>query len=253
MPFTGSHPAAVLPLLRTPLPASALVIGSMAPDSPGYIPAPFAPHIEGTHSSMGVFTVDVALGLILWLVWHVMLSGPALDAAPRGVRARWGAVPIGARARLRRPRDFVLLPAALAVGAATHVFWDGFTHQGGWFVQHSALLRERHLGLSMWTAAQVGCSVFGLVVIGIALARAYRRAPVVAEVPPAGVGARLAWAAIGAAGVVGAVHGLNLVRVLHLPPYLVPVEILTGSISLAAIAAGTLATVWHVQHLNTTG
>jgi hypothetical protein len=162
-------------------------------------------------------------------------------------------VPIGARARLRRPRDFVLLPAALAVGAATHVFWDGFTHQGGWFVQHSALLRERHLGLSMWTAAQVGCSVFGLVVIGIALARAYRRAPVVAEVPPAGVGARLAWAAISGAGVVGAVHGLNLVRVLHLPPYLVPVEILTGSISLAAIAAGTLATVWHVQHLNTTG
>jgi hypothetical protein len=33
MPFTTSHAAAVLPLLRTPLPASALVIGSMAPTS----------------------------------------------------------------------------------------------------------------------------------------------------------------------------------------------------------------------------
>ena len=28
MPFTGSHPVAVLPLLRTPLPASALAVGA---------------------------------------------------------------------------------------------------------------------------------------------------------------------------------------------------------------------------------
>jgi hypothetical protein len=35
VPFTGSHPAAVLPFLRWSMPASALVIGSMAPDFPG--------------------------------------------------------------------------------------------------------------------------------------------------------------------------------------------------------------------------
>jgi hypothetical protein len=237
--------------MRTPLPASALVIGSMAPDSPGYIPAPFAPRIDGTHSSTGVFTVDVALGLAMWLLWHVVLSGPALAAAPQGVRARWSGIPIGVRARLRRPKDLALLCAALAVGSVTHVLWDGFTHQGGWFVQHSSFLQERHLGLSMWTVAQVGCSVFGLVVCAIALALRYRRAPVVADVPAASVGARLAWAAIAGAGLVGAVHGLNLVHRLDLPPYLVPVEILTGSITLALTAAGTLATVWHVQHLNT--
>jgi len=233
------------------LPASALVIGSMAPDAPGYIPAPFAPRIDGTHSVTGVVTVDLALGLLVWLLWHVVLAGPALDAAPQGVRARWGSIPIGVRARLRRPRDLVLLLTALAIGAATHVFWDGFTHQGGWGVQRIALLREHHLGFSMWTVAQVGCSLFGLVVVGIALTLAYRRAPVVAEVPAANTGARLAWAAIGGAGLVGAVHGLNLVRALDLPAYLVPVEVLTGGISLAAIAGGTLATVWHVQHLNT--
>lgn len=38
MPFTGSHPAAVLPFLRTPLPASALVVGSIAPDVPFSLP-----------------------------------------------------------------------------------------------------------------------------------------------------------------------------------------------------------------------
>jgi hypothetical protein len=233
--------------LRTPLPASALVIGSMAPDSPGYIPAPFAPRIEGTHSSTGVFTVDVALGLAMWLVWHVVLSGPALAAAPRGVRARWGSLPIGVRPRLRSLRDLVLLVSGLVVGAITHVIWDGFTHQGGWFVGHLSVLRERHFGLSMWTVAQVGCSAFGLIVCAIALALRYRRTPPVDEVPAASVGARLAWAAIAGAGLVGAVHGLNLVRTLDLPPYLVPVEMLTGSVTLAAVAAGTLSAVWHAQ------
>ena len=38
MPFTASHPAAILPFLRTPLPASALVAGSIAPDLPYYVP-----------------------------------------------------------------------------------------------------------------------------------------------------------------------------------------------------------------------
>jgi hypothetical protein len=39
VPVTGGHPAAVLPLLRTPLPASALVAGSLAPDVPSYLRA----------------------------------------------------------------------------------------------------------------------------------------------------------------------------------------------------------------------
>jgi hypothetical protein len=38
VPFTGSHPAAVLPFLRTPLPASAPVAGTMAPDIPYHLP-----------------------------------------------------------------------------------------------------------------------------------------------------------------------------------------------------------------------
>lgn len=38
MPFTGSHPAAVLPLLRWGLIPSALVIGSMSPDLGYFLP-----------------------------------------------------------------------------------------------------------------------------------------------------------------------------------------------------------------------
>ncbi|MEI5672079.1 MULTISPECIES: DUF4184 family protein [unclassified Nocardioides] len=37
MPFTLVHPAAVLPLVRTPLVPSALVLGSVAPDLPYFV------------------------------------------------------------------------------------------------------------------------------------------------------------------------------------------------------------------------
>jgi hypothetical protein len=86
-------------------------------------------------------------------------------------------------------------------------------------------------------------------VLGIALAVAYRRTPAVAQVPPASMGARLSWAAIAGAGLLGAVQGLHLVRALHLPRYVLAVEVLSGAVSLAAVAAGTLAAVWHIQRL----
>ncbi|WP_205730092.1 DUF4184 family protein [Blastococcus sp. TF02-8] len=53
MPFTGSHPAAVLPFLRTPLPASGLVAGSLAPD-PSPRAAGFAAATAGGGAAAGV-------------------------------------------------------------------------------------------------------------------------------------------------------------------------------------------------------
>ena len=72
MPFTASHAAAVLPLLRTPLPASALVIGSIAPDLPYYLPVPLP---WATHTALAVGTVDVLLGGLAWALWTLILLG----------------------------------------------------------------------------------------------------------------------------------------------------------------------------------
>ena len=100
MPFTGSHPAAVLPLLRTPLPASALVAGSVAPDIPFYLPGTHPGRWGAEHLPVlarawgplpGVRWLDHALGilgglvLLAWLVrwwWRT-------PAVPATTRPRW--------------------------------------------------------------------------------------------------------------------------------------------------------------------
>ena len=118
MPFTGSHPAAVLPLLRTSLPASALVAGSIAPDVPFYLPVelPWA-----THTALAVVTVDLLVAALAWALWHALLAPAALSAAPAGVRGRLAGVPLGLRRRLRSARAGALVLGALLLGAAVHV------------------------------------------------------------------------------------------------------------------------------------
>jgi hypothetical protein len=81
VPFTASHAAAVLPFLRSPLPASALVIGSMAPDFPYYLPWSTG---WPTHTPLGVVTVDLAIGAVGWSLWHGVLAAPSLEHAPAG-------------------------------------------------------------------------------------------------------------------------------------------------------------------------
>ena len=159
VPFTACHPAAVLPVLRTGLPASALVIGSMAPDVPYYLPVSSG---SQTHTAAGVVTVDLLLGGACWLVWHGLLAAPALVAAPVALQRRLeGRVETGLAVRLASARRAGLVLLALAVGAGTHVLWDEFTHVGGWGTQHLPVLAEQWLDLPGYRWAQYASTVLG--------------------------------------------------------------------------------------------
>ncbi len=124
MPLTPSHAAAVLPLARTRLPLSALVVGSMIPDAPLFLQLR---NYATTHSVRGVFSWNLAAGLLAYLLWRVVLRRPTLRWLPRSVAVRW-------------PRDGpearspVWVSLGVTVGAATHVLWDHFTHGYGYFV-----------------------------------------------------------------------------------------------------------------------
>jgi membrane-bound metal-dependent hydrolase YbcI (DUF457 family) len=121
VPFTVSHIAAVLPLRRSRLPLSALAMGSMSPDLPYFVPGLVGFGAEGglTHSLLGIVTVDLLFGALMWALWLAM--APALrDLVPDVVRARWPDSRV-------RPGPIAVM-AALMIGGLTHVLWDEFTH-----------------------------------------------------------------------------------------------------------------------------
>lgn len=202
MPFTGSHPAAVLPFLRTPLPASALVAGSVAPDVPYYLPFEWGVH---THTALAVVTTDLLLAAALWVVWHGVLAAPAAWATPAGLRGRLTGVHPGLRPRLA-PGRAALAVAGLAVGAATHVLWDEFTHPGRWGAEHVDLLRRDWAGSPGYSWAQEASGVLGGLLLVAWLVRWWQRTP--AAPAPARPGWWWPWLTVAAAA---AVAGLTAV------------------------------------------
>jgi hypothetical protein len=121
MPFTISHAAAVLPLRKLRLPLAAMMIGSMAPDFPYFLPGDLSR--THTHDLEGIFTFCWPAGLLVWLSFARLLERPSIELLPE----RW---------RTHLPRSdarFAWKPLALAslgviVGALTHIAWDAFTH-----------------------------------------------------------------------------------------------------------------------------
>ena len=121
MPFTLSHPAAVVPLRRL-LPGlvlSALVIGSMAPDFPYFVG--FSEIRWQTHSFASVAWFSVPVGLASYFVFQRWQRAAWIDLLPGSFAAR---IP-----QLRPRAPLIAVIASLALGAATHVIWDSFTHE----------------------------------------------------------------------------------------------------------------------------
>lgn len=236
MPFTPAHVAAVLPLRHgraRALPFAALAAGSMSPDLPYFLPT-LSFLGAWTHTPLGIVTVDVPLGLALWGLWR-SIERPLHDLAPKPLRARWTPA--------RRPSPWWAVALALAIGAASHVGWDEFTHPGRFGATHLAVLAASYpspLGpLPGYQYAQYASSVLGLLAIAWV---ALRRTPVApADRPASVVAGLLPWLAC-AAGVLGAGSRLAAAGGLGIGGRAVVFAVLTGG--MAAAVATVVVTCW---------
>jgi hypothetical protein len=145
MPWTASHPAAVLPLRRftpQPLNFAALVCGSMAPDLGYYINqfgfATFA------HTLPGSFLAALPTGLFFLVVLY-LLRRPFCSTLPAPHRQ--------ALLPLCKPApggltNWLIIVGCVLLGVWTHNFWDAWTHDTGWFVVRLPFLQQPvfHIG-----------------------------------------------------------------------------------------------------------
>ncbi|MFF2702671.1 DUF4184 family protein [Streptomyces cyaneofuscatus] len=219
MPFTLSHAAAVLPVVRRNgtarwgLYPSALIAGSFAPDVTYFADTviPGAMRFgDFTHTFLGVVTVNVLIAAVLVAVWAA-LREPLVALLPVRVRGRVHALVRGQRWNRRTfgPAAWMWFVRSAALGAATHVVWDAFTHHSRWGTELLHLDRSVG-GFPLYQFAQYGSSALALVVLGWFLLTALRRTvatPVPEALPELGRGER--WGALGLlAGcmVLGIVH-----------------------------------------------
>jgi hypothetical protein len=204
MPFTPSHAVVALPFLRTPLVPAAIAVGAMAPDLPLFLRG--MPLHYGLTHSLAWLPLTVVVALLLLLIWRCVLRPAARELSPRWLAdrlpAEWdaGAAPSlretfaidRARARVSW-RGILLLLTSLALGAASHIVWDLFTHEGRWGVEALPLLEAQWGPFAGFRWLQHGSSALGLAVLAVWIVlwlRRRRPEPTTLLLPDA---ARWAW------------------------------------------------------------
>ncbi|WP_330295833.1 DUF4184 family protein [Streptomyces sp. NBC_00503] len=207
MPFTLSHAAAVLPAIRRtgrargPLVASALVLGSFAPDTFYFADAVVSglTRYGGfTHSLVGTVTADAVLTAAFAACW-LLLREPLIALLPRSWRGRAHALLRGEDWRGRELPSLALWFYLSAVaGSLTHVVWDSFTHPGRWGTDAlPGLVAVRAFGLPLYSYLQYGTSAIAactLVWFTVTALRRLPRSPAPPSVPV--LGRAEAWGAV---------------------------------------------------------
>lgn len=135
MPFTFSHPAIVLPLTFLPrhlFSLTGLVIGSLTPDFEYFLRMKIQSNYS--HTISGLFWFDLPLGILLAFIFHNIVRDSLFDNFPAILSSR-----------LTKFKQFdwnnyfksnwLVVTISVLIGAASHIFWDSFTHDHGYFVQ----------------------------------------------------------------------------------------------------------------------
>lgn len=139
MPFTPSHTAIVLPLLRSRyFSATALVIGSMAPDFEYF----FTMNDKGYHGHTlaGIFYFDVPVTLLLAWCFHRFIKEPAINNLPYFFQRRLNELKyFQFDGYIKKYWLQFILSAVL--GTLTHLFWDSFTHPNTWVVSNLSIYK----------------------------------------------------------------------------------------------------------------
>ena len=170
MPGTFSHPLAVLPLRRftpRPLNFAALVIGSMTPDF-GYFIDQFDLS-SFAHTLSGSFLACVPTGVVMLILLY-LFAKPVCYALPSPHREVL--LPI-CPAFPTQLSAWLMIFVSLLLGAWTHIIWDAFTHENGWFVERVLFLREPAFktGSStthVYLALQEASTIIGFLILALA-------------------------------------------------------------------------------------
>lgn len=173
MPFTFSHPAIVLPLYYLPkrwFSLTGLVAGSLTPDFEYFIR--MRVKSEYSHTIAGIFWFDLPLGIVLAFIFHQIVRNSLFDNLPSFFRYRFSTFK-SFNWNTYFKRNWLVVFFSVITGAASHILWDAFTHEHGYFVGLIPLLTNTieiaQKSVPVFKIFQHASTLFGLLVIAYAI------------------------------------------------------------------------------------
>jgi hypothetical protein len=106
-------------------PVAALVISAMAPDFEYVLK--LAPRGRTWHTPLGLVVFTIPAAVIIWMLWRRLVAPAVQVLLPRDLQG-------SLRQEALTWANLTRAVLAAALGAASHVAWDGLTHVDGWAV-----------------------------------------------------------------------------------------------------------------------
>lgn len=145
MPFTFSHPAAILPfsyLSKKYVSFTGLIVGSMIPDFEYF--ANFSDKSLYSHTWSGLFWFDLPLALIVCFVFHNLVRNPLIENLPAPVLLRCThCLNFNWNAWFRR--KWLIICLCILLGAASHIVWDHLTHETTDHLQQTQYIQNKNI------------------------------------------------------------------------------------------------------------
>jgi hypothetical protein len=140
MPFTFSHPAIVLPMTFLPrhwFSLTGLIVGSLTPDFEYFLRMKIQSNYS--HTLFGILWFDLPLGILLAFIFHNIVRDSLFDNLPTILKSRlikfkqfeWNEY---------YKKNFLIVIVSILIGTGSHIFWDSFTHDNGYFVRTISVL-----------------------------------------------------------------------------------------------------------------
>jgi len=163
MPFTISHVAAVLPLMKKNAPTAwlswtGLIVGAMIPDFEYFLR--MRVRSEWSHDILTGLLFNIPLGLIVCYLFHNVVRDRFIAELPSPLQKRWRRFR-GWSWNNHFNKQWKAVLISLIIGSLTHVLWDGFTHFYGFFVSKLDFLKTEIGGVRLYRLLQHISSVVG--------------------------------------------------------------------------------------------
>ncbi len=142
MPFTFAHPAIILPFTYLPkrwFSITGLIIGSMTPDFEYFIRM----NVQSiySHTFCGVFWFDLPLGILLAFIFHNIIRNRLYENLPLFLKSRFSEFS-SFNFNSYFKKKWLVVVISVLIGAFSHILWDNFTHETGYFVSILPSLSE---------------------------------------------------------------------------------------------------------------
>ncbi len=217
----------------------------MAPDYPYFLT--LSDGIRWGHSWRGVFLFCMPVGLALLWLFHGAVKRPLVSLAPEFLRQ--GISEGDLQFRFSPTRRLLLIVSSLFIGTLTHVLWDGFTHENGYFVKHWPVLSTPvmlHHVVPLWKALQFLCTAAGLILIAAMAIWWWSRKPVARNPVTSRISPSLRWCIIGIIIVLGCGAGIaGGYPILHSNWRVAVVQAVIYGISAICVEVVLFSLAWH--------